>query len=86
MRTKVSSSLSSCKWQLLCQPLLGQDGLFYEGRKGTVGQGIKIWATNWKQQGARGIQLSRQTPSVLPIYAMPMTLLSSSLQERERKK
>lgn len=53
-RTEVSSSLSSCKWQLLCQPLLGRDGLFYESREGTVGQGIKIWATNWKQQGVEG--------------------------------
>jgi len=37
-------------------------------------------------RGWRGIQLSRQTPSMLPIYAMPLTLLSSSLQVRERKK
>lgn len=37
-------------------------------------------------RGWRGIQLSRRTPSVLPIYAMPMTLLSSSLQEREKER
>lgn len=35
-------------------------------------------------RGWRGIRLSRRTPSVLPLYAMPMTLLSSSLQERKR--
>lgn len=49
-----------------------------------MGQGIKIWATNWKQQGVQGIQLHRRMPGVLPICALPMTLFSSSSQGKER--
>lgn len=50
------------------------------------GRELKYGLQIGNSRGWRGIQLSRRMPSVLPIYAMPVTLLSSSLQKRKGEK
>lgn len=50
------------------------------------GRELKYGIQIGNSRGCRGIQLSRRMPSVLPIYAIPMTLLSSSLQKRKGEK